>query len=56
MVDKILGENGEVSGVKLKNGELIKADQVILAIGYKPNVSLAKELSIINVYKLDSII
>jgi NADPH-dependent 2,4-dienoyl-CoA reductase/sulfur reductase-like enzyme len=43
MVDKILGENGNVSGVKLKNGEVIKADRVILAIGYKPNVSLAKD-------------
>jgi pyruvate/2-oxoglutarate dehydrogenase complex dihydrolipoamide dehydrogenase (E3) component len=46
MVDKILGENGEVSGVKLKNNELIKADRVILAIGYKPNVSLAKDCGI----------
>jgi NADH oxidase (H2O2-forming) len=51
MVDKILGENGEVSGVKLKNGKLIKADRVILAIGYKPNVSLAKDCGIqIGVY------
>lgn len=43
MVDKILGENGNVSGVKLKSGEVIKADRVILAIGYKPNVCLAKD-------------
>lgn len=43
MVDKILGKEGCVSGVKLKNGDVIKADRVILAIGYKPNVSLAKD-------------
>jgi NADPH-dependent 2,4-dienoyl-CoA reductase/sulfur reductase-like enzyme len=46
MVDKIIGENGKVSGVKLKSGEEIKADHVILAIGYKSNVSLAKECGI----------
>ena len=43
MVDKILGENGKVSAVKLKSGEVIKADRVILAIGYKPNTNLAKD-------------
>ena len=43
MVDKILGENGNVSGVKLKSGEVIKADRVILAIGYRPNIALAKD-------------
>lgn len=42
MVDKIIGENGAVSGVQLKTGEIIKADRVIMAIGYKPNVNLAK--------------
>lgn len=43
MVDKILGQNGKVSGVKLKDGEVIKADKVILAIGYKPNSALGRE-------------
>lgn len=43
IVDKIIGKNGKVTNVKLKSGEEIKADRVILAIGYKPNVSLAKE-------------
>jgi NADPH-dependent 2,4-dienoyl-CoA reductase/sulfur reductase-like enzyme len=43
MVDKIIGDNGIVTAVKLKSGEEIKADRVILAIGYKPNVSLAKD-------------
>nr|WP_320120153.1 FAD-dependent oxidoreductase [uncultured Marinifilum sp.] len=46
MVDKIVGENGKVSAVKLKDGEEIKADRVILAIGYRSNVSLAKECGI----------
>ena len=41
MVDKIIGEKGAVSGVKLKSGEIIPADRVIMAIGYKPNVKLA---------------
>jgi len=43
MVDEIMGENGQVVGVKLKGGEIIKADRVIMAIGYKPNASLAEE-------------
>lgn len=43
MVDKIIGDNGKVTAVKLKSGEEISADRVILAIGYKPNVSLAKD-------------
>jgi pyruvate/2-oxoglutarate dehydrogenase complex dihydrolipoamide dehydrogenase (E3) component len=43
MVDKIIGIDGKVAAVKLKSGEEIKADRVIMAIGYKPNVSLAKE-------------
>ena len=52
MVDKIVGENGNVTGVQLKNGEIIPADRVIMAIGYKPNVSLAKECGLkIGVYR-----
>jgi len=43
MVDSIQGENGKVSAVELKGGEVIEADQVILAIGYRPNTELAKE-------------
>lgn len=43
MVDSIQGENGKVSAVKLKSGEMIEADKVILAIGYRPNSLLAKE-------------
>jgi NADPH-dependent 2,4-dienoyl-CoA reductase/sulfur reductase-like enzyme len=43
MVDSIQGENGKVTAVKLKSGELIEADHVVLAIGYRPNTVLAKE-------------
>jgi NADPH-dependent 2,4-dienoyl-CoA reductase/sulfur reductase-like enzyme len=51
VVDEIIGENGAVSGVKFKNGEIIKADKVILSIGYKSNTTLAQECGIdIGVY------
>ncbi len=40
-VQEILGENGRVCGVKLADGDTIKADIVIAAIGYQPNTSLA---------------
>ena len=43
MVDSIQGKDGKVAAVKLKSGEGIEADQVILAIGYRPNSVLAKE-------------
>jgi NADPH-dependent 2,4-dienoyl-CoA reductase/sulfur reductase-like enzyme len=42
-VKRIIGESGNVSAVMLDNGTEIKADMVIMAIGYKPNVKLAKE-------------
>jgi NAD(P)H-nitrite reductase large subunit len=36
------GEGGLVSGVRLDNGELLPAQLVILAIGVRPNLQLAK--------------
>ncbi len=42
-VSKIEGNDGKVSGVRLDSGELITADRVIMATGYRPNVSLAQE-------------
>jgi len=42
---EILGEN-KVEKVKLENGEIIDADAVILSIGYKPNVELARKSEI----------
>lgn len=41
-VAEIIGEI-KVEGVVLTNGRKIEADAVILAMGYKPNTSLAKE-------------
>jgi len=40
---EILTKNGVAYGVKLKSSQEIKADAVILATGYAPNVDLAKE-------------
>jgi len=41
-VKKILG-NGKVERVELENGERLKADAVVLSMGYKPNIQLAEE-------------
>jgi len=43
MVDSIIDEGGKASGVRLKNGETIEAEMVILSIGYRPNSGLAKD-------------
>ncbi len=42
LVEEVMGENGAVKAVKLKGGEIIEADAVIFAIGYKPRTELAK--------------
>lgn len=41
-VQKIAGIEGKVTGVILKNNDFLKADAVILSMGYKPNSILAK--------------
>jgi NADH oxidase (H2O2-forming) len=41
-VEAILGD-GKVSGVRLSNGEEIRADVVIMGVGAVPNVELAKQ-------------
>jgi len=41
LVEEVLGKNGLVDGVRLNNNEVIKADAVIFAVGYKPNVEVA---------------
>ena len=41
LMEEVLGENGLVDRVRLKNNEEIKADAVIFAVGYKPNVEVA---------------
>ena len=42
-VEKVNGNNGDVSSVLLDNGEEVQCDAVIMAIGYKPNTDLAKK-------------
>jgi NADH oxidase (H2O2-forming) len=44
-VEELLGDV-QVSGVKLESGDVLKADTVILAMGYIPNVTLAQEAGI----------
>jgi NADPH-dependent 2,4-dienoyl-CoA reductase/sulfur reductase-like enzyme len=44
-VKKILG-NGQVNAVLLNNGEELKADAVILAMGYRPQTELAEKSGI----------
>jgi pyruvate/2-oxoglutarate dehydrogenase complex dihydrolipoamide dehydrogenase (E3) component len=44
-VREVLGEE-KVNGVLLNNGETLEADAVILAMGYRPNTSLAKRAGI----------
>ncbi len=45
-VEKIIGNNGSVSSVILNNGEEVRCDAVIMAIGYKPNTDLAKNVGL----------
>lgn len=42
---EILGEE-RVTGVKFKNGTAIEADLVVMAVGIKPNISLAQQAGI----------
>ena len=42
-VEKILGENGKVTGVQLLSGEVIKADIVFMNVGVRPNTELARD-------------
>ncbi|MBV1786700.1 FAD-dependent oxidoreductase [Marinobacterium sp. D7] len=41
-IDAIEGEAGKLTGVRLKNGQQLKADLLVLAIGVKPEISLAR--------------
>ena len=45
-VTRILGQNGVVSGVELASGETIEADMVLLAVGVRQNLELAKDLGL----------
>ncbi|MDY6912558.1 MAG: FAD-dependent oxidoreductase, partial [Chloroflexota bacterium] len=45
-VDKILGQEGSVSGVELGSGEKIAADMVFMNVGTRPNLELAGEMGL----------
>jgi NADPH-dependent 2,4-dienoyl-CoA reductase/sulfur reductase-like enzyme len=46
LVEEVVGKDGAVSAVKLKDNGEIEADAVIFAIGYRPNVELAKQIGL----------
>ena len=41
--EEILGKNGQVSAVRLKNGDIIATDIVVFATGIQPNKTLAEQ-------------
>jgi NADPH-dependent 2,4-dienoyl-CoA reductase/sulfur reductase-like enzyme len=45
-VDKVLGQNGAVSGVELDGGDRIDADMVFMNVGARPNIELANEIGL----------
>ena len=45
-VDKIVGRNGKVVGVKLASGRSLEADVVFMNVGVRPNVKLAQEIGL----------
>lgn len=45
-VARILGHDGTVSGVELASGEKIDADMVLLSVGARPNLELAKDIGL----------
>lgn len=46
MVEKIVGENGAVSGVLLASGEFLDADVVFMNVGVRPNVALGEKIGL----------
>jgi nitrite reductase (NADH) large subunit len=40
--EEILGENGRVAGLKLKDGRVLPCDLLVMAVGIRPSTSLAK--------------
>jgi NADH oxidase (H2O2-forming) len=43
---KITGSDGMVTGVELETGETIDADMVMLSVGARPNLELAKDMNL----------
>ena len=42
-VSEFIGENGQLTGVKLKDGTVLPCELAVVAIGVVPNIKLAKE-------------
>lgn len=40
--EEILGEDGRVAGLRLKDGRVLPCDLLVMAVGIRPNVALAK--------------
>jgi nitrite reductase (NADH) large subunit len=40
--EEIVGENGQVTGLKLKDGRTLPCDLLVMAVGIKPNAALAR--------------
>jgi nitrite reductase (NADH) large subunit len=40
--EEIVGENGQVTGLKLKDGRVLPCDLLVMAVGIKPNAALAR--------------
>ena len=45
-VERILGRNGTVAGVELDGGERLEADIVLMNVGARPNLDLAREIGL----------
>ena len=45
-VSRILGQNGSVTGVELADGESVMAEMVMLSVGTRPNLELAREMGL----------
>ncbi|OYX92816.1 MAG: nitrite reductase large subunit, partial [Caulobacter sp. 35-67-4] len=41
--EEIIGENGQVTGLKLKDGRTLPCGLLVMAVGIKPNAALARE-------------
>jgi len=45
-VERVVGQNGKVSGVQLSSGETLEADMVFMNVGVRPNTQLASDLGL----------
>jgi pyruvate/2-oxoglutarate dehydrogenase complex dihydrolipoamide dehydrogenase (E3) component len=45
-VDEVVTQKGRATGVKLKGGQEVEAEVIILATGYRPNIDIAQESGI----------